>query len=278
MCKSVSAVSNSYIKHAAAAVVEDFSNFRYQHDPADSCNWRVSYQPWSLDQAPLWGKAKRLRIFWITCLTRKVEFTIAYMCDTVNRFYPVAPNNSRILNDVVLSGYKVPAGVGLTDWLHVTKLVWTCHHNYVTVDTCSYANKSCWYQGRSQKKCLVGPGPTCDSVTIITNFTSSHEMVLNSELCQILHIFQITNMVYWSWAKLRAALELSQGKVWWAIGTIGWAGPGLAHSWLRHWLIHCRKLFWAWAVQAREMESEEQGRFGFGVRMCVGKQLKAKSL
>ena len=44
-----------------------------------------------------------------------MHYTLAYMTLYHNRFYPIAPNNSRILNeDVVLSGYKVPAGVGRT--------------------------------------------------------------------------------------------------------------------------------------------------------------------
>ena len=39
---------------------------------------------------------------------------LLYIMCCSRRFYPIAPNNSRILKqDVVLSGYNVPAGVGL---------------------------------------------------------------------------------------------------------------------------------------------------------------------
>ena len=67
----VSHWQSSLIK--CAAVIEDFSNYRYQHYPRGCYDWRVSYQPtesWS--GSPL----RKTRVFWIICLTRKVEFAI----------------------------------------------------------------------------------------------------------------------------------------------------------------------------------------------------------
>ena len=68
------------------------------------------------------------------------------------RLYPVAPNNSRILHeDIVLSGYKVPAGVRVLSYYF---FVYSCCFSLdffpfmLLLDICCHANQSCWHLGR----------------------------------------------------------------------------------------------------------------------------------
>lgn len=75
ICMRNASVSLSLAVNSHKACSSHWRLYQYQHDPIGCHDWWVSYQLtecWS--GSPKQGKAKRLRILWIICLIRMVEF------------------------------------------------------------------------------------------------------------------------------------------------------------------------------------------------------------